>query len=161
MRQNQSSQTLYTVTLVICVVMIVGAILERRKRDLRGFDQADLIEATKAETPAPTPEVDENEFDFALLEPSLSVQLARVARVLQPGIRHCLDRFWSPHPLSVRVRITADKGGRLESLAVQGAPDEAESCLLEILSRGQYPMSAEGVALLPLEYEAVHIAETY
>ena len=50
------------------------------------------------------------------------------------------------------VRIEADPAGRLVALAVQGASDEAEACLVTVLSRGQYPRKTDGVATLVLSY---------
>jgi hypothetical protein len=125
---------------------------------LRAYDERDLIQDLKLTTAAPEPEPGIAEFPVSLEDDQMALQLQRVARELRPVLDACL-KGWPEHPEQARVRLATDVAGRLQSLAVEAAPDATETCFLKVLARGQFPRSADAVAALPLGFKAVHIGE--
>ena len=149
---DKNPKTLTYVSAFILVVLIVVGLYEARQRGRFRKTEAELIGEIKKQTEAPLAEQGVDEFPRDRWDPMLHAQLGRVAARLQEGINACLEKEWPNPPMETLVRIEADPAGRLVALAVQGASDEAEACLVTVLSRGQYPRKTDGVATLVLSY---------
>jgi len=149
---DSNPKTLSYVAAFILVILMVSALYEARRRGRFRKTEAELVAELKKTTEAPQAEQGQDELPQERWDPMLHAQLGRVTARLQEGIRDCLEREWPEHPMETRVRINTDPAGRLETLSVQHASDEAEACLVTVLARGQYPRKTDGVATLVLSY---------
>ena len=157
---RQSSNTMFYVSGVMAMVLVVISMVMNRQQAAEEYTEQDLIQEMKQKLPEVEAQAAVAEFSDDLMDARLNSQLTRVAQTLQGAIGECVDK-WPGHPASTKVRIVSDPAGRLVSLAVQGAPETAETCLITILSRGQYTRNADGVALLWLDRDPAHVSEQY
>lgn len=149
---DKNPKTLTYVSAFMLVILIVAGLYEARQRGRFRKTEAELIGELKQELEAPSAEQGIDEFPEDRWDPMLHAQLGRVAARLQEAINACVEKEWPNPPVDAQVRIKADPAGRLEALAVQGASDAAEACLVTVLARGQYPRKTDGVATLVLSY---------
>ncbi len=149
---DKNPKTLTYVSAFVLIILIVSGLYEARQRGRFRKTEAELIGEIKKQTEAPLAEQGIDEFPKDRWDPMLHAQLGRVAGRLQEGINACVEKHWPSPPVETLVHIKADPAGRLQELAVQDASDDAEACLVTVLSRGQYPRKTDGVATLVLSY---------
>ncbi len=136
---------------VLLVVVLAGWLYAARQRQLRAKDQVDVSIEMAARVEQQDPVLFDSDFGPDWWDPDLHAHLQEVARAVSPGIDTCRG-FWPEAPPEVLVHIRTDVAGRLVGLSVQGAPQRAAECLLEVLGRGRWLRNADGVARLKLRF---------
>ena len=111
----------YSIALVAGFIVSL-VVWDVHQDQLRAYDEKDLIADLKETTPAPEPEQGVAEFPESLEDPRVGLQLRRVSRELGAVIDACLTG-WPDHPREARVRLSSDAAGRMQTLAVEAAPD--------------------------------------
>lgn len=151
MSDNKDPRTsVYTSIVILGVVVLVMALVARA-RFHEERTEMDVIRAEAARTDAPMVVAAEASFDPADFSPALHANIQQVVRSFQAPIEGCAKK-WSGHPADVLIRLETDGAGRLVSLAVKGAPEPAETCLKQVLSRGQFARRVSGVVQLNLDF---------
>jgi hypothetical protein len=149
---DSSPKTMTYVASFLLVLLIVGGLFEARKRSRFRKTEAQLVAQIKQATDAPELRQGADEYPQERWDPALHAQLGRIAARLQEAIQDCVVKHWSDYPVEARVRLSTDPAGRLVTVAIEGANDNAENCLATVLARGQYPRKIDGVAQLILSY---------
>ena len=146
-------RTMMKTTAVLAVVLIVVGAWVSHKRRVQNKTEADLVEKLENELTAPVADISTGEIPADRPgDDELLAQVLRLARELQGQLGPCVER-WPDHPDVVRIYVHADAAGRLETLLVEGAPDDTKACFLNALEKGRYPRNADGVAELPLYFD--------
>jgi len=140
----------YTSIVVLCIVILLISLVARA-RFHESRTELDVIRQVAESTADPKVTVASDSFDLSDFNPALFANLQQVVRSFQAPIQDCADK-WPNHPDSTLVRIETDGAGRLVSMAVQNAPDDAESCLMHVLSRGQFARKTSGVVQFNLDF---------
>jgi len=148
---TQEPRTAIYASIVILGVVVLALSLVARARFHEERTEMDVIRAESARTTAPVVMAAEATFDPADFSPALHANLQQVVRSFQAPIEGCTKK-WNGHPSSVPIRLETDGAGRLVSLAVKGAPEPAEACFKQVLSRGQFARKVSGVVQLSLAF---------
>jgi hypothetical protein len=142
--------TVYTSIVILGLVVLVMALVAR-SRFHEDRTEMDVIWEEAARSNAPVVVAAEASFEQSDFNPALHANLQQVVRSFQAPIEGCAKK-WNGHPSSVLIRLETDGAGRLVSLAVKGAPEPAESCFKQVLSRGQFARKISGVVQLNLDF---------
>lgn len=160
MPDETKKSTLYSVTLAICVSIIAFSIFVNWKRERDRMTEADRIAELKAEKGDQGTEVKRGvaEFPPELMDPTFTVVFGRLTRDNHGPIGHCTDQ-WKGQPPSALARITTDAVGGLATLAVQGAPDHVQDCLIKVMSKLEFPWDTDAVVELRLDPSGASIED--
>lgn len=133
----------------VLVIGFAGWVLNERRT--RAREEADLIQEIEAEM-ARQEAVVASEVDWGMARDlELDSRARSLGSSLQNRILPCSER-WPNAPNDAVIYVEADPAGRMTQLAVRGAPDEAQACLLKALRDGRFPRDAKGVTELPLRF---------
>lgn len=133
----------------VLVIGVSGWVLSER-RD-RAREEMDLIAEIEAQTERPDAVI-AVEVDWGMARDlELDSRAKSLGGSLQNRILPCLDR-WANPPEDALLYVEADGAGRLTQLAVRGAPDGVQDCLVKALREGRFPRNAQGVTELPLRF---------
>ena len=142
--------SIYASIVILGVVVLVLALVSRA-RFHEDRTEMDVIRAEAARSVAPLVGAAEASFDPSDFNPALHANLLQVVRSFQAPIEGCAKK-WSGHPSVVPIRLETDRAGRLVSLAMKGAPEAAEACFKQVMSRGQFARKVSGVVQLNLDF---------
>jgi len=148
---TQEPRTAIYASIVILGVVVLILAIVARARFHEDRTEMDVIRAEAARSVAPMVAAAEASFEQSDFNPALHANLQQVVRSFQAPIEGCAKK-WAGHPNTVLIRLETDGAGRLVSLAVKGAPEPAEACFKQVLSRGQFARKVAGVVQLNLDF---------
>ena len=151
MKEEKPRAVLFAAATIGAGLLLAGAFYLKHVNS-QPKTEAQLVNQLLSTTEAPDEiTVGERSFPDDLRDPYLQQAIEEVSRQIQGPIAACRGR-WEGAPTEARVRMTTDNAGRLLTLAVEGAPENARSCLSTVLSDGMFPRLTDGIATLRLDF---------
>lgn len=133
----------------VLVIGVSGWVLNERRT--RAREEADLIAEIEAKSQRPDA-VLVSEVDWSMARDlELDSRARSLGMSLQNRILPCSDRWQNPPEMAL-IYVEADGAGRLTQLAIRGAPEDVQGCMIKALKEGRFPRNAQGVTELPLSF---------